>query len=112
MNVLVTGGCGFIGSNLVKHLRRERSGWTVVNLDQLTYAGNLESLRELEKDPHHIFVRGDIGNRRTASKRCCTWPRRATSIVPSSVPSSSSRPTCWAPSASWKRVARWGSAVS
>ncbi len=63
MNVLVTGGCGFIGSNLVKYLRRERPGWTVVNLDKLTYAGNLENLSELEGDPQHVFIRGDIGNR-------------------------------------------------
>ncbi|WP_164018363.1 dTDP-glucose 4,6-dehydratase [Pyxidicoccus trucidator] len=63
MNVLVTGGCGFIGSNLVKYLRRVRPGWTVVNLDKLTYAGNLENLSELEGDPQHVFVRGDIGNR-------------------------------------------------
>jgi dTDP-glucose 4,6-dehydratase len=63
MNVLVTGGCGFIGSNLVKYLRRVRPDWTVVNLDKLTYAGNLENLSELEGDPKHVFVRGDIGNR-------------------------------------------------
>jgi len=63
MNVLVTGGCGFIGSNLVKYLRRERPQWTIVNLDKLTYAGNLENLAELEGDPQHIFVRGDIGER-------------------------------------------------
>lgn len=63
MNVLVTGGCGFIGSNLVRYLRRNRPDWTVVNLDKLTYAGNLENLKELEGDPKHVFVRGDIGNR-------------------------------------------------
>jgi len=63
MNVLVTGGCGFIGSNLVRHLRSERPDWTIVNLDLLTYAGNLENLRDLEKDDRHVFVRGDIGNR-------------------------------------------------
>ncbi len=63
MNVFVTGGCGFIGSNLVKYLRRERPDWTIVNLDKLTYAGNLENLAELEGDPRHIFVRGDIGDR-------------------------------------------------
>src|SRR5881275_2462242 len=60
--VLVTGGAGFIGSNLVRFLRRERPGWTVVNLDKLTYAGNLESLDDLRRDPRHIFVRGDIAN--------------------------------------------------
>jgi len=63
MNVLVTGGCGFIGSNLVKYLRKHRPAWTVVNLDKLTYAGNLENLKDLEGDPKHVFVRGDIGNR-------------------------------------------------
>jgi dTDP-glucose 4,6-dehydratase len=63
MNVLVTGGCGFIGSNLVKYLRKHRPTWTVVNLDKLTYAGNLENLKDLEGDPKHVFVRGDIGNR-------------------------------------------------
>jgi dTDP-glucose 4,6-dehydratase len=63
MNVLVTGGCGFIGSNLVRYLRRERPDWRVVNLDRLTYAGNLENLSDLEDDPNHVFVRGDIGDR-------------------------------------------------
>ena len=63
MNVLVTGGCGFIGSNLVRHLRAERPEWTVVNLDLLTYAGNLENLKDLEGDPRHVFVKGDIGDR-------------------------------------------------
>jgi dTDP-glucose 4,6-dehydratase len=61
--VLVTGGAGFIGSNLVRLLRRERPQLTVVNLDKLTYAGNLESLADLTSDPGHVFVKGDIGNR-------------------------------------------------
>ena len=58
--VLVTGGAGFIGSNLVRLLRRERPDWTVVNLDKLTYAGNAESLADLRQDAKHVFVRGDI----------------------------------------------------
>ena len=62
MNVLVTGGAGFIGSNLVRLLRRERPDWTVVNLDKLTYAGNAESLADLRGDPKHVFVRGDIAD--------------------------------------------------
>src|ERR1700682_4653688 len=60
--VLVTGGAGFIGSNLVRLLRKERPEWTVVNLDKLTYAGNAESLADLRGDPGHVFVRGDIAN--------------------------------------------------
>jgi dTDP-glucose 4,6-dehydratase len=60
--VLVTGGAGFIGSNLVRLLRKERPDWTVVNLDKLTYAGNAESLADLLGDPGHVFVRGDIAN--------------------------------------------------
>ena len=63
MNVLVTGGCGFIGSNLVRHLRAVRPDWKLVNLDKLTYAGNLENLKDLEGDSKHVFVRGDVGNR-------------------------------------------------
>jgi dTDP-glucose 4,6-dehydratase len=60
--VLVTGGAGFIGSNLVRIILRERPDWTVVNLDKLTYAGNAESLADLRSDPRHVFVRGDIAN--------------------------------------------------
>jgi dTDP-glucose 4,6-dehydratase len=60
--LLVTGGAGFIGSNFVRFVRRERPDWTVVNLDKLTYAGNLESLGDLRADPRHVFVRGDIAS--------------------------------------------------
>jgi len=60
--VLLTGGAGFIGSNLLRLLRKERPDWTLVNLDKLTYAGNAESLADLRQDPKHIFVRGDIAN--------------------------------------------------
>lgn len=62
MNVLVTGGCGFIGSNLVRLLLAERPGWRVVNLDKLTYAGNAENLAGLQDQPRYRFVRGDICN--------------------------------------------------
>jgi dTDP-glucose 4,6-dehydratase len=60
--VLLTGGAGFIGSNLLRLLRKERPGWTIVNLDKLSYAGNAESLADLRDDPKHVFVRGDIAN--------------------------------------------------
>ena len=63
MKILVTGGAGFIGSNFVRHVLTAHSDDTVVNFDKLTYAGNLENLRDVEKDPRYRFVRGDIGER-------------------------------------------------
>ena len=60
MNLLVTGGAGFIGSAYVRLVRRARPNDKVVNVDVLTYAGNLENLRELEGDAAHVFVRADI----------------------------------------------------
>jgi dTDP-glucose 4,6-dehydratase len=62
MNVLLTGGCGFIGSNLVRLILAERPGWRVVNLDKLTYAGNAENLADVEAGPRYRFVRGDVCN--------------------------------------------------
>jgi len=59
--ILVTGGAGFIGSNFVlEWIRHEAS--RVVNLDKLTYAGNLKSLASLKDDPRHVFIRGDIND--------------------------------------------------
>jgi dTDP-glucose 4,6-dehydratase len=60
MNLLVTGGAGFIGSTYVRLVRRRRPEDVVVNADALTYAANLENLRDLEGDARHVFVRADI----------------------------------------------------
>jgi dTDP-glucose 4,6-dehydratase len=60
MKLLVTGGAGFIGSNFVRQVLAAHSDVEVVNFDALTYAGNLENLADVEKDPRYTFVRGDI----------------------------------------------------
>jgi len=60
VRILVTGGAGFIGSNFVRHLLRAHADVEVVNLDKLTYAGNLENLRDVEGDRRYSFVHGDI----------------------------------------------------
>lgn len=57
---LVTGGAGFIGSNFVLYMLKQHSDIRIVNVDKLTYAGNLENLQEIEGDERHIFVRADI----------------------------------------------------
>ncbi|MFN3425888.1 MAG: GDP-mannose 4,6-dehydratase, partial [Novosphingobium meiothermophilum] len=62
MTLLVTGGAGFIGSNFVLDWLAQ-SDEPIVNLDKLTYAGNVENLASLQGDPRHRFVQGDIGDR-------------------------------------------------
>ena len=61
MSVLITGGAGFIGANFVLDWVAHTDE-TIVNLDKLTYAGNLESLASLKNNPRHVFVQGDIGD--------------------------------------------------
>lgn len=62
--LLVTGGAGFIGSNFVKAMLRKHEEYLVVNLDALTYAGNLENLQDVENHPRYTFVRADIRDRK------------------------------------------------
>ncbi len=65
--VLVTGGAGFIGSNLVRYLLKN-TDYRVINVDKLTYAGNLESLSEIKSHPNYIFKKIDICDYKKISK--------------------------------------------
>ncbi len=60
MRILVTGGCGFIGSNFIHYIHKTYKDISVINVDKLTYAGNLENLSELSHSPRYHFIRGDI----------------------------------------------------
>lgn len=62
VEVLVTGGAGFIGSNFVRHALRTHEDWRVTTLDKLTYAGRRENLHDVMDHPRHAFVHGDIGD--------------------------------------------------
>jgi dTDP-glucose 4,6-dehydratase len=61
--ILVTGGCGFIGSNFVRYILESHPAYSIVNLDKLTYAGNPENLADVAKNPRYRFVLGDICDR-------------------------------------------------
>lgn len=63
MNLIVTGGAGFIGSNFVRHMLNTYPDYAIINLDLLTYAGNKESLADLIDNPKHVFVEGNITDR-------------------------------------------------
>jgi dTDP-glucose 4,6-dehydratase len=63
MNLLITGGAGFIGSNFVRYMLEKYPNYKIVNYDLLTYAGNLENLKDVENHPNYTFVKGDINNR-------------------------------------------------
>lgn len=60
MKLLVTGGAGFIGSNFVLYMLQQHPDYQIVNVDALTYAGNLENLKSIENHPNHTFVKADI----------------------------------------------------
>ncbi|MGQ9513269.1 GDP-mannose 4,6-dehydratase [Thermodesulfitimonas sp.] len=63
MRLLVTGGAGFIGSNFIRYILTRYPDWEIVNLDKLTYAGNLANLRDVaDKFPGYRFVKGDIAD--------------------------------------------------
>jgi dTDP-glucose 4,6-dehydratase len=66
--LLVTGGCGFIGTNFIRYFHETHPGQKLVNLDKLTYAGNLGNLSDIESEPFYTFVRGDICDRATVDR--------------------------------------------
>jgi dTDP-glucose 4,6-dehydratase len=60
--ILVTGGAGFIGSNFIRYMVKKYSEYNIINLDKLTYAGNLENLKSIEDKPNYKFIKGDIAD--------------------------------------------------
>ena len=76
MSILVTGGAGFIGGNFALDWFKQ-SDEVLVNLDKLTYAGNLETLSSLQGNPNHIFVQGDIGDKALVSQLLAQFQPRA-----------------------------------
>ena len=62
MKLLITGGCGFIGSNFIRHILKKYPDYKIINLDKLTYAGNKENLRSIEKNKNYKLIKGDICN--------------------------------------------------
>ncbi len=63
MRLFITGGAGFIGSNFIRHVLATHPGYKIVNFDKLTYAGNLDNLRDVEGHANYAFIRGDICDR-------------------------------------------------
>ena len=68
MNLFVTGGAGFIGSNFIRYILQKYPAYKIINYDKLTYAGNLDNLRDIEKNPRYKFVKGDICDFKLVSK--------------------------------------------
>lgn len=67
-NILITGGAGFIGSHVVRHFLQKYPNYQIINYDLLTYAGNLENLKEVENYPNYKFIKGDIADKNLLQK--------------------------------------------
>ena len=67
-NILVTGGAGFIGSNFIPYFLEANTDVNLINIDVLTYAGDLENLNEVEKHERYTFIKGDICDRKLIEK--------------------------------------------
>jgi len=68
MKILITGGAGFIGSNFIRYIIKKYKNYKVFNLDKLTYCGNINNLRDIEKNPRYYFLRGDICDKKIVEK--------------------------------------------
>ncbi|MBU1131425.1 dTDP-glucose 4,6-dehydratase [Patescibacteria group bacterium] len=68
MNILITGGAGFAGSNFIRHILKKYPDYKIINLDKLTYAGNLDNLKDIEGNASYEFIKGDIADERTVKK--------------------------------------------
>ncbi len=68
LKLLITGGCGFIGSNFIRNMLEKYPDYQITNLDKLTYAGNPDNLKDIESDPNYTFVKGDICDTDVVSK--------------------------------------------
>ena len=68
MKILITGGCGFIGSNFIHYFLKKHPEDSLVNLDNLSYAGNLENLRDIENNPNYCFIKGDICDKKVVEE--------------------------------------------
>ena len=62
MKIFVTGGCGFIGSNFIHYVLKNYPDYSVINVDELTYAGNLKNLSGVSQSPRYSFLKGDIAD--------------------------------------------------
>ena len=73
MNILITGGAGFIGSHVVRKFVRTYKDYNIYNLDALTYAGNLENIRDIENEPNYTFIKGDIVDEKFVTELFCKY---------------------------------------